>query len=96
MLKTSEGSINTAHISSRPILPVTAPTIGPAILRPAILRHSVTGLRIPRAGSIPTTILEMRISTGSQAHTSRPIFQYAESQTHELRSSGSIILEQPT
>ena len=38
----------------------------------------------------------MRISTSSQAHTCRSIFQYAENQTHELSSSGSVILGQPT
>ena len=60
------------------------------------MRHSVTGLRIPRAGSIPTTTLEMRTST----HTSRsPIPQVIspvpENEIHEIRSSGSIILGQP-
>ena len=94
--QTSEGTTDTAHISPRPIVPVTAPTIRPSILRPAVLRYSITGLKIPRVGSIPNTTLKMRISPGSQAHTRRPVIQQAESQIHILRSSWSIILGQPT
>ena len=87
--RTFHKSTNIAHNSPRPIVQETAPSISPAILRPVILTHSVTGLRIPRVGSIPTTTPEMRISTGSQTHASR----YT---SHEIRSSGSVFLGQPT
>ena len=77
-------------------MPETVPSISPAILKPAVIRHSVTGLRIPKVGSIPTTTLEIRLS----AHTRRsPIPQVMspviENQSHEIRSSGSTMLGQP-
>ena len=40
----------------------TVTPMSPAILRPSVIRHSVTGLRIPRVGSNPTATLEMRMS----------------------------------
>ena len=60
-----------------------------------MIRHSFTGLGIPRIGSIPTTTLEMRLS----AHTRRsPIPQVrspvTENQRHEIRSTGSTVLGQ--
>ena len=52
--------------NSVPIVPQTVTPMGPAILRPSIIRHSVTGLRIPRVGSVPTSTLEMRMSSMPQ------------------------------
>ena len=43
-------------------VPETVTPMFPAILRLSVIRHSVTGLRIPRVGSMPTSTLEMRIS----------------------------------
>ena len=78
-------------------MPETVTPMSPAILRPAVIRHSVTGLRIPRVGSIPTTTLEMRMS----AHTRRSpvpqvMSQVIENQRHGIRLNGSIVLGQST
>ena len=85
----TEGFNNVAHNSPRPTVPETVPSVCPAILRPAIMRHSVTGLRIPRVGSIPTTILEMRTSThSSRSSIPQVMSPVPENQIHEIRSSG--------
>ena len=42
-------------------VPETVTPMAPAIMRP-VIRHSVTGLRIPRVGSIQTSTLERRIT----------------------------------
>ena len=88
----TEGPNNEAHNSPRPTVPETVTSMSPAILRPAVIRHSVTGLRIPGVGSIPTTTLETRMS----AHTRRsPIpqvmSQVTENQRHEIRLNGSTV-----
>ena len=47
--------------SPGPTVPEPVTPMSPAILRPSIIRHSVTGLRIPRVGSISTSTMERRI-----------------------------------
>ena len=52
-------------------------------------------MRIPRVGSIPTTTLEMRLSTSTRrSPTPQVMSPVPENQIHEIRSSGSIILRQ--
>ena len=91
----TEGPDNGAHNNPRPTVPDIVPQMRSAILRPAVIRHSVTGLRIQRVGSIPTTTLEKRLS----AHLRRcPIPQVrspaTENQKHETGLSGSTVLGQ--
>ena len=69
----TEGPYNEAHKSPRPTVLETVTPMSPAILRPAV----ITGLRIPRVGSIPTTIyLGQSTQTTSIVDMAPPIEPY--------------------
>ena len=56
-------------------VPETVTPMAPAIMRP-VIRHSVTGLRIPRVGSIPISTMERRISAQTRRFpTPSPVSQ---------------------
>ena len=78
-------------------MPETVTPMSPAILRPSVIRHSVTGLRIPRVGSIPTTTLEMRMSAQTRRSSIPRVMRHgSENQRHGIRLNGSTVLGQST
>ena len=83
--------------SPGPTVPETVTLMSPAILRPSVIRHSVTGLRIPRVGSIPTTTLEMRMSAQTRRSPIPQVMSHGtENQRHGIRLNGSTVLGQST
>ena len=81
--------------SSGPTVPETTTPMSPAIVRPSIIRHSVTGLRIPRVGSIPTSTLEMRMSAQTRrSPVPQAMSHGTETQRHGTRLNVTTVLGQ--
>ena len=80
-----------------PTVPETVKPVSPAILRPSVIRHSVTGLRISRVGSIPTTTLEMRMSAPTRRSPITQVMSHrTENQRYGIRLNGSAVMGQST